>query len=162
MGETVRAAMSAVEQRRQETMRWVLLPECPGTVVIHRDNAVSCTTNTCPRNLPRGTWFSLHASFTPCEAAGGAECPDCAFELLDVVFEHAGAPRSLGDGGFIQWLRGLGSGPYAGRRKTSISESSRSVIRRNSQPRSRRARTRASTAGRPSTSVLSRGTSVSP
>jgi len=55
------------------------LPECPGRVVIHRDDAVTCTANTCPSNLPRGTWFALHSSFRRCGLVHGDGCPECSF-----------------------------------------------------------------------------------
>ena len=61
-------------------MRMRSLLECPGTVVIHQDESVSCTENTCPGDLPRGPWFSLHSSFVRCSAAlGGSGCPSCEF-----------------------------------------------------------------------------------
>src|ERR1700719_1008601 len=70
-------------------MRTTSLLECQGTVVVHRDQSVSCTDDTCPRDLPRGTWFSLHSSFVRCSTAlGGTGCLDCDFDL----------PRTVGHG----------------------------------------------------------------
>ena len=63
-------------------MRTTSLLECPGTVVIHRDQSVSCTTNTCPSDLPRRTWFSLHSAFVRCSTAvGGDGCGYCEFDV---------------------------------------------------------------------------------
>lgn len=62
-------------------MRTTALLACPGAVVVHRDQAVSCTDDTCPRDLPRGTWFSLHSSFVQCRTSFDIDdCPDCGFE----------------------------------------------------------------------------------
>lgn len=54
---------------------------CPGTVTVHRDLAVSCSADTCQRDLPRAYWFSLHGSFSRCTEARGADetCPECGF-----------------------------------------------------------------------------------
>lgn len=66
-------------------MRTTSLLECFGTVVIHRDQSVSCTDDTCPHDLPRGTWFSLHSSFVRCSTAlGGEGCASCEFDLPGV------------------------------------------------------------------------------
>ena len=59
-------------------MRAMPLPECLGTVVVHRDDAVTCTRDTCPRDLPLETWFSHHTSFVTCSTA--LECPHCGFD----------------------------------------------------------------------------------
>lgn len=66
------------------------LPRCPGTVVVHRDDAVTCTSGTCQRDRPKGIWLSIHSKFVYCaEALGGAiPCPDCGFEA------PTAAPRS--------------------------------------------------------------------
>ena len=62
-------------------MRTTSLLECFGTVVVHRDQAVSCTDDSCPTDLPRGTWFSLHSSFVRCSTAlGGDGCVYCEFD----------------------------------------------------------------------------------
>jgi len=54
------------------------LRECLGTVVVHRDDAVTCTRDTCPRNLPLEMWFSHHTSFVTCITA--LDCPHCGFD----------------------------------------------------------------------------------
>ena len=62
------------------TMGTTSVLACSGTVVVHRDQSVSCTDDTCPRDLPRGTWFSLHSSFVRCSIAlGGDGCLYCEF-----------------------------------------------------------------------------------
>ena len=62
-------------------MRTTSVLACPGTVVVHRDQSVSCTRNQCPNHLPRGMWFSLHSSFVRCSIAlGGQGCLYCDFE----------------------------------------------------------------------------------
>jgi len=66
-------------------MRAMPLPECLGTVVVHRDDAVTCTRDTCPRDLPLETWFSHHTSFVTCKTE---DCPHCQIE----------APVQLGHG----------------------------------------------------------------
>jgi hypothetical protein len=56
------------------------LPECSGTVVVHRYDAVTCTSDSCPRDLAIETWFSLHTSFVTCSTALDTdECPYCGF-----------------------------------------------------------------------------------
>jgi len=51
------------------------LPEwCWGTVVVHRYDAVTCTRDTCPTDLPLETWFSHHTSFVTCSVD---DCPHC-------------------------------------------------------------------------------------
>ena len=57
-------------------MRAMPLPECVGTVVVHRDDIVTCTRDTCPRDLPLETWFSHHSSFVTCRTD---DCPHCGF-----------------------------------------------------------------------------------
>ncbi len=44
-------------------MRTMPLPECLGTVVVHRYDTVTCSRDTCPRDLPLDSWFSHHTSF---------------------------------------------------------------------------------------------------
>jgi hypothetical protein len=62
-------------------MRTLPLPECSGTVGVHRDEAVTCTDDTCPRDLPKALWFSLHSSFVRCGTAlDTGDCPNCGFE----------------------------------------------------------------------------------
>jgi len=55
---------------------------CSGTVVVHRDGAVTCTTDTCRTDLGRGPWFSTHSSFVRCTETldRSRRCPDCGFE----------------------------------------------------------------------------------
>ena len=55
-------------------MQAIPLPECLGTVVVHRGDAVTCTRDSCPRGLSLESWFSHHASFVICETD---ECPHC-------------------------------------------------------------------------------------
>jgi hypothetical protein len=56
------------------------LPRCPGTVVIHRDLAVSCTSESCRWDLPQHMWYELHANVVRCaDAEGGSGCPLCGF-----------------------------------------------------------------------------------
>ena len=71
------------------------LPPCSGTVVVHRDEAVTCTIDTCRRDLPRGTWFSLHDSFVYCpEWLGvGRMCPDCGFSAPEAARLLPSSPR---------------------------------------------------------------------
>jgi hypothetical protein len=52
------------------------LPECLGTVVVHRYDAVTCTRDTCPRDMTLDTWFSHHTSFMTCKTD---DCPYCGF-----------------------------------------------------------------------------------
>ena len=59
------------------TMRTFPLPECLGTVVVHRGDAVTCTRDSCPRDLSLESWFSHHASFMTCKAG---DCPHCVFD----------------------------------------------------------------------------------
>jgi len=63
-----------------------LAPDCPGTVVVHRDLAVSCTAASCHYSVPRAYWFSLHSAFTRCGASGwtGESCDECGFGALGV------------------------------------------------------------------------------
>ncbi len=58
------------------TMRVLPLPECLGTVVIHRGDAVTCTRDTCRRDLSLESWFGQHASFITCNSD---VCPNCRF-----------------------------------------------------------------------------------
>jgi hypothetical protein len=62
-------------------MRTTSLFECSGIVGVHRDEAVTCTSDTCPRDLPMAMWFSLHSSFVRCSTALDTDdCPNCGFE----------------------------------------------------------------------------------
>lgn len=63
-----------VARQKGGTMRAMPLPECLGTVVVHRDDAVTCTRDTCPRDLPLETWFSHHTSFVTCSSDDCAYC----------------------------------------------------------------------------------------
>src|SRR5579863_2329658 len=72
---------SPCNRSRGEEMEARSLLECEGTVVVHRDDSVSCTDDRCPHDLPRGTWFSLHSSFVRCSTAlGGDGCLYCQFD----------------------------------------------------------------------------------
>ena len=51
-----------------------LSERCLGTVVVHRYDAVTCTRDTCPRDLPLESWFSHHTSFMTCL---NKDCPHC-------------------------------------------------------------------------------------
>ena len=67
-------------------MRTTSLLECPGAVVVHRDQSVSCTADTCPRDLPKVMWFNLHSSFVRCSTAlGGDGCLYCEFDVPATV-----------------------------------------------------------------------------
>jgi hypothetical protein len=57
-------------------MRDMPLPECLGTVVVHQYDAVTCTKDTCPRDMTLETWFSHHTSFMTCKTD---DCPYCEF-----------------------------------------------------------------------------------
>jgi len=62
------------------------MPLCPGTVVVHRDEAMTCTSLTCPRHLSQAQWSGIHSTFVPCSAAAGPEgCPDCRFDSATVI-----------------------------------------------------------------------------
>jgi len=52
------------------------LPECLGTAVIHRGDAVTCTRDSCPRDLTLEVWFSHHTSFMTCKTR---DCAHCGF-----------------------------------------------------------------------------------
>ena len=61
-------------------MKLMPMPLCPGTVIVHRDQAMTCTSGRCASQLTPAEWFKIHSSFVPCTVAhrhGG--CPDCAF-----------------------------------------------------------------------------------
>jgi hypothetical protein len=59
-------------------MQAIPFPErCLGTVVVHRYDAVTCTRDTCPRDLPLESWFSHHTSFMTCTTN---DCPHCGFD----------------------------------------------------------------------------------
>jgi len=58
-------------------MQGMPLPECLGTVVVHRGDAVTCTRDSCPRGLSLESWFSHHASFVICKTD---ECPHCSYD----------------------------------------------------------------------------------
>src|SRR5579863_38402 len=79
------AGVVGVATPRGETMRALPLPECLGTVVVHRGDAVTCTRDSCPRDLSLESWFSQHASFMTCRAEN---CPDCGFDCPDTQLGH--------------------------------------------------------------------------
>jgi hypothetical protein len=59
---------------------------CEGTVVVHKDGAVSCTANECNPHLRRRLWFSLHMHFVHCvDAMGGSGCAECGFADMPEV-----------------------------------------------------------------------------
>ncbi len=62
-------------------MRTASLPRCSGTVVLHRGDAVTCSRGTCPKDLSKAVWLSLHWRFVRCvEVLGhGGDCLDCGF-----------------------------------------------------------------------------------
>jgi hypothetical protein len=62
---------------RGGTMQVMSLPECLGTVVVHRGDAVTCTRDSCPRDLNLDSWFSHHTSFVTCSSHN---CAHCGFE----------------------------------------------------------------------------------
>jgi hypothetical protein len=66
-------------------MQAMPFPECLGTVVVHRGDAVTCTRDSCPRGLSLESWFSHHVSFMTCKAG---DCPHCAFETLATHWGH--------------------------------------------------------------------------
>jgi hypothetical protein len=91
---TSRSRVVRVARLRGETMRSTSLLECSGTVVVHRDQSVACTHDTCPRDLPRRTWFSLHSSFVRCSTAlGGDGWRYCELD----------APVTVGTGRWQPW-----------------------------------------------------------
>jgi len=72
-------------------MRAMPLPECLGTVVVHRNDAVTCTRDTCPRDLPPESWFGYHASFVVCRVDA---CPNCEFDAAVQMSSGDGTPTS--------------------------------------------------------------------
>ena len=72
--------------KRNPTPTSMPTPLCRGTVIVHRDEAMTCTSRTCPRHLPPTQWFGIHSTFVPCSVAAGPRgCPDCQFESAVVV-----------------------------------------------------------------------------
>jgi hypothetical protein len=61
------------------------LPECLGTVVIHEYDAVTCTKDTCPRDMALESWFSHHTSFMTCKTQ---DCPHCSFSNARAESEY--------------------------------------------------------------------------
>lgn len=77
-------------------MQTLPLPECVGTVLVHRNDLVTCTRSSCPRDVPLETWFSFHTSFAAC---GIDDCPYCRFGApVQLGNDHVG-PTSNGDRG---------------------------------------------------------------
>jgi len=74
-------------------MRAMPLPECLGTVVVHRADAVNCTRDSCPRDVPLETWFSFHTSFVMCRTR---DCPHCVFDAPVQMSHGDGTPTSSG------------------------------------------------------------------
>jgi hypothetical protein len=48
---------------------------CPGTVVVHRGSAITCTGRGCRRDVPDEVWLELHSRFVRC---GVAACELCS------------------------------------------------------------------------------------
>jgi hypothetical protein len=96
-------------------MREMPLPECVGTVVVHRDDAVTCTRDTCPRDLPLETWFSHHASFVTCSTA--LDCPHCGSDAPVQSGHGDGTLTSIATG--HSRSRGRRLQPEFGRRASS-------------------------------------------
>ena len=56
------------------------MPRCPGTVVVHRDQAMTCTSERCPAPPTPADWFDVHASVVPCTVAHReGNCAVCAY-----------------------------------------------------------------------------------
>ncbi|HTZ07673.1 MAG TPA: hypothetical protein VMB72_01295 [Acidimicrobiales bacterium] len=58
------------------------LPHCPGIVVVHHDQSMTCTQESCRADdelYPRGSegWLLAHAAFYGCDAVL-RHCPRCA------------------------------------------------------------------------------------
>ena len=68
---------------KEGAVRTSSLPRCSGTVILHRGDAVTCSRGTCPKNLSKAVWLSLHWRFVRCiEVLGrGGDCPECGFVL---------------------------------------------------------------------------------
>ena len=54
-------------------------PICPGTVVVHRYGAVTCTSDFCGWRLPPGARLGRHRQVLRCDDLTAA-CPHCHFE----------------------------------------------------------------------------------
>src|SRR5579872_7282036 len=59
-------------------MRPMSMPECQGTVMVHRGDSVTCTRDVCRMDLPLERWFSFHTSFAVCRAHS---CPHCVVNV---------------------------------------------------------------------------------
>jgi len=64
------------------------LPECLGTVVVHRNDVVTCTSDNCRRDQPLESWFGRHTSFVICSTD---DCPHC---VQVQVAQGDGSPTS--------------------------------------------------------------------
>lgn len=66
---------------------------CPGTILVHRDGAVTCTRDRCGWAMPRDVWFQLHAGVVRCADLGPRPaCPHCRFEADLPAVHHS--PRA--------------------------------------------------------------------
>jgi hypothetical protein len=73
--------------------------QCSGIVKVHRDEAVTCTSDACPRDLPMSMWFSIHSSFVRCSSALDIDnCPYCGFETPVTVGQGERNPISIATG----------------------------------------------------------------
>jgi len=73
-------------------MQAMQLPErCLGTVVVHLYDAVTCTRDSCPRDMTLETWFSHHTSFMTCTTN---DCPHCGFNAPVQLANEDGNPTS--------------------------------------------------------------------
>lgn len=93
-------------------MRDMPLPECLGTVVVHQGDAVTCTRDTCTRDLSLESWFSHHTSFMTCRTN---DCPHCGLNPRMQVGIGDGNPTSSA----VRRGRGRLLEPEFGRRASS-------------------------------------------
>jgi hypothetical protein len=62
---------------------------CHGTVVVHKDLAVTCTNEFCRSDMPRATWLSIHRYVLRCvDATGDSRCQLCDFESQSRTATH--------------------------------------------------------------------------
>jgi hypothetical protein len=72
-------------------MRAMPLPECLGTVVVHRNDVVTCTKASCPRDVSLDTWFGFHSLFVSCSTD---DCSYCRFHPSVLLGHGDGDPTS--------------------------------------------------------------------
>lgn len=86
-------------------MRSSSVGPCPGTAVVHRDEAVTCSEARCRSNVTKVEFFEHHLQVVRCvDAQGGSGCPMCGFRHLvdatpgepteEVWVRVAGAPKT--------------------------------------------------------------------